>query len=184
MLIWETVCSAERVLSHDTSASASGSLDAVFDMPGHLLRRCHQIAVAIFFDECEALDITPPQFVTLAALARHGPLDKAALGGVAALDRTTVAVVVKNLMQRGLVELRSSTSDRRAKIVAITSAGERMLDAARDAVDTAQDRMLGPLTLREREQFIRLLGKFARENNALSRAPFKLRRSMQAAAPD
>ena len=162
---------------------STGSLETVFEMPGHLLRRCHQIAVAIFFDECDAFDLTPPQFVTLVALARHGPLDRATLGGVAALDRTTIAVVVKNLLQRGLVETQPSTSDRRAKIVAITRLGRRTIDQARAAVDLAQERMLAPLTVRERAQFIHLLGKFARENNALSRAPAKLRRSMQGSEP-
>ena len=41
----------------------------VFTLPGHLLRRCHQIAVAVFLDECRDHDLTPPQFATLAALA-------------------------------------------------------------------------------------------------------------------
>ena len=154
-------------------------LDALFEIPGHLLRRCHQIAVALFFDECEGLDLTPPQLVTLLALARYGPLDHATLGGVAALDRTTVAVVVRNLLHRGLVQTQPSTSDRRAKIVAITSAGQTVLDQAGDPVDTAQERTLAPLTSRERAQFIHLLQKIARENNTLSRAPLKVRRSIR-----
>src|SRR5580658_10623325 len=61
--------------------------------PGHLLRRCHQISVAIFLDECQAFDLTPLQYVALSALATLGPMDKATIGGVVALDRTTVAVV-------------------------------------------------------------------------------------------
>lgn len=29
------------------------------DMPGHLLRRCQQIAVAVFLEECRAFDLSP-----------------------------------------------------------------------------------------------------------------------------
>jgi MarR family transcriptional regulator, lower aerobic nicotinate degradation pathway regulator len=76
------------------------------ETPGHLLRRCHQISVAIFLDECQTFDLTPLQYVTLSALAAHGSMDKATISGAVALDRTTVAVVVKNLEERGLVTIR------------------------------------------------------------------------------
>ncbi len=65
--------------------------------PGHLLRRCHQISVAIFLDECQVFDLTPLQYVTLSALATHGPLDKATSGGVVALYANEITVVMKNL---------------------------------------------------------------------------------------
>ena len=39
------------------------------NMAGHLLRRCHQIAVAIFLDECAAYDLTPLQFVVRSSAA-------------------------------------------------------------------------------------------------------------------
>jgi hypothetical protein len=33
--------------------------EAFLKTPGHLLPRCHQIAVAIFLDQCQAFDLTP-----------------------------------------------------------------------------------------------------------------------------
>ena len=138
--------------------------------PGHLLRRCHQISVAIFLDECEAFDLTPLQYVALSALATLGPMDKATIGGVVALDRTTVAVVVKNLEERGLATTRPSEHDRRAKLVKITK-GLSLASSAQSAVAKAQERTVAPLTVKERDELLRLLRKLAQENNLLSRAP-------------
>jgi DNA-binding MarR family transcriptional regulator len=139
--------------------------------PGHLLRRCHQISVAVFLDECQAFDLTPLQYVTLCALATHGPMDKATIGGVVALDRTTVAVVVKKLEQRGLATTRPSEYDRRAKLVKITAKGLSLASSAEAQVAKAQERTVAPLTAKERDELLRLLRKVAQKNNLLSRAP-------------
>ena len=128
-------------------------------------------SVAIFLDECQAFDLTPLQYVALSALATLGPMDKATIGGVVALDRTTVAVVVKNLEQRGLATTRPSEYDRRAKLVKITAKGLSLASSAQAQVAKAQERTVAPLTAKERDELLRLLRKIAQENNLLSRAP-------------
>lgn len=153
-------------------------VEQLLEMPGNLLRRCHQIAVAVFLDECQAFDLTPPQYVTLTTLATHGALDKATIGGVAALDRTTVAVVIKNLQDRGFVATRASEHDRRSTLNEITPTGLDTLRAVQEAAARAQERMLAPLSTEERGEFIRLLGKMANENNLLSRAPHREHRAV------
>lgn len=162
-----------------TKKSEELGVDAIFEMPGHLLRRCHQIAVAIFIAECEQFDLTPLQYVALAALARNGPQDQATLGGITALDRTTVAVVIKNLEERGLASRHASKKDKRSKIVEITDAGRDLMLRAKASVEHAQDRTVAPLTSRERDQLIRLLTTIADKNNALSRAPKRVRQRAQ-----
>lgn len=159
-----------------TDAERDEPQAAVFSMPGHLLRRCHQIAVATFIADCEPFDLTPLQFGVLGALERPGPLDQASLGGLLALDRTTVAAVVRNLECRGLVRRRPSPTDGRAKIVEITDEGRGLLAASLEAALGAQKRIVAPLDAEEQAQLIHLLGKIARENNALSRAPKREKR--------
>ena len=154
--------------------------DAFLGTPGHLLRRCHQIAVAIFLDECQAFDVTPLQYVTLSALATHGPLDKATIGGRVALDRTTVAVVVKNLEERGFVTIRPSDQDRRAKLIKITTKGLDLLSSVQAGVASAQERTMAPLAPKERVELLRLLRKMAEDNNLLSRAPHRALRTADA----
>ena len=145
-------------------------------MPGYLLRRCHQIAVAIFLDECAAYDLTPLQFAVLDALASNGPQDQVTLGGAAALDRTTVSLVIRKLEQRRLLRRETSEHDQRAKIVTITAAGKYLLAETLAAVQNAQRRIVAPLDEAETGQLLRLLEKLADGNNALSRAPEKTRR--------
>ena len=145
-------------------------------MAGHLLRRCHQIAVAIFHDECEAFGLTPLQFAVLDCLAGNGPQDQVTLGGATALDRTTISLVIRKLEQRRLLRREKSTQDQRAKIVHITAAGRYLLAESLRAVESAQQRIVAPLDEAETEQLLALLEKLANGNNALSRAPEKTRR--------
>lgn len=143
-------------------------------MPGHLLRRCHQISVAIFLEECRAVDLTPLQYSALAALDRFGPMDQARLGGVTALDRTTILVVLGKLAERGLITRSQSEKDRRSRIAAISQAGRELLQRVLPNVLAVQERILAPLSARERSQIVTLLAKLADENNTLSRAPHRL----------
>ncbi len=141
----------------------------------HLLRRGHQIAVGLFLETCAPHDLTPLQYLLLCLLAHEGPQDQVTLGGAAALDRTTVAVVLRNLEQRGLVQRKVSPRDRRAKIVTLTRAGAKLEAAARPAAELARSRLVDPLTEAERADLVRLLGKLTEANNAFSRAPRRSR---------
>ena len=157
------------------SAESSGRyiLNDLRDAPGHLMRRCQQIAVSVFLDECRDWDLTPLQFAVLVALYRDGPEDQMRLGGALALDRTTIGVVVKKLEERGLVARSVSEKDRRSKPVSITADGLAHLLDVLPAAETAQDRMLAPLSAAARRQFVSLLQKMADGNNDESRAPLR-----------
>lgn len=145
-------------------------------MPGHLLRRCQQIGVAIFLEACSDFDLTPLQFAVLQTLVNDGDQDQVTLGGATAMDRTTIALLVRNLEQRGLLRRAKSKLDQRAKIVSITAAGKKLLKTALPAVEAAQQRILAPLSKDESDQLLQLLEKLAENNNALSRAPARPQR--------
>ena len=61
-----------------------GDPQVLYRMPGHLIRRCHQISVALFHGECEAFGITPQQYAVLRVLAAHEGIDQITLAGLAA----------------------------------------------------------------------------------------------------
>src|SRR5690554_3342011 len=113
--------------------------------PGNLLRRCHQISVAIFLRKCEIHQLTQLQYIILCALEEHGSIDQITLGGHTALDRNTVAVVVRKLEERGLVTRQRNPEDRRAMLVSLTDEGRRLRHAAEPAVDEVQAELLAPL---------------------------------------
>jgi len=146
------------------------------DLPGHLLRRCHQISVALFHDECAEYDITPLQYAVLSTLIENGARDQASISGLAALDRTTVAVVIQKLEDRNLVRREQSEKDKRSKIVNITERGRRLIAGVSEAVKNVQVRTVAPLEPEETVEFKRLLRKLTNANNLHSRAPMKVRK--------
>lgn len=147
----------------------------LYDLPGHLIRRMHQIAVSAFTAETSAagFDLTPVQFAALSVLRENPGVDQATLAGMIAYDRVTIGGVIARLEARGYLERVVSETDRRARALRLTDPGAAMLDAIQDAVLRAQDVMLQGLTRDERTSFLKLLRKTTDAGNELSRAPYR-----------
>ena len=145
-------------------------------MPGHLIRRLHQIGVSVFQDRMKAagIDLTPVQFAALAALRDHPGRDQATLAGLIAYDRATIGGVVDRLEAKGLVAREVSPHDRRARIVSLTPGGRALLATVTPLVAAAQADMLPGLTEAERQTFLDLAARAAAAGNHLSRAPLVL----------
>ena len=145
------------------------------DMPGHLARRFQQIAVAVFHAEVEeaGFDLTPVQYAALAAISTNPGIDQITLAGLIAYDRTTITGVVDRLAQKGLLERRASSRDRRARELQITEEGQKTLEAVSPAVETAQELLVRGLTGDEQQELMRLLRKAIAAGNELSRAPLR-----------
>jgi DNA-binding MarR family transcriptional regulator len=145
-------------------------------MPGHLIRRLHQIGVSVFRDRMKAadVDLTPVQFAALAALQDHDQSDQATLAGLIAYDRATIGGVVDRLESKGFVARKISPRDRRARIVTLTPEGRALLDTVRPLVAAAQADMLPGLSDAERASFLDLASRAAVAGNHLSRAPLIL----------
>lgn len=141
------------------------------EMPGHLIRRLQQIAVAAFLQESEAFGLTPVQFAALQAVAAQPRVDQRTLAGLVGLDTSTVAGVVDRLEARGLLQRQGSTEDRRVRLLVATDQGQRLLADVVPAMLRAQERILEPLCPAERAEFMRMLRGLVAGNNALSRAP-------------
>lgn len=140
-------------------------------LPGHRIRRLHQIAVAIFLQETEPHGLTPVQYAALQSVANEPGLDQRTLARSIGLDTSTVGGVVDRLEARGLLTRNASPSDRRVRLLTPTDAGHALLLAALASMLRAQQRMLAPLHEPERAEFLRLLDVLVKANNDLSRAP-------------
>ena len=141
------------------------------DLPGHHIRRLHQIAVAIFLQETEAHGLTPVQFAALQGIAAAPGVDQRTLARSIGLDTSTTGGVVDRLEARGLLERKVSPEDRRARLLGLTAEGQRLLAAATPDMLRAQQRMLEPLPPAQRAAFMAALRTLVKANNALSRAP-------------
>jgi len=154
-------------------AARSANPDDLYRLPGHLIRRCHQIAVALFLEETADYALTPQQYATLAVLANNDGVDQITLAGLAAFNRTTAGEVIGRMEAAGLVTRSDSAQDRRVKNIHITKAGRKLLADVDGAILRVQERLLVPLNASERRQFVEYLARIASENNELSRAPLR-----------
>lgn len=145
------------------------------DMPGHLIRRLQQVAVAVFHTEMEAIgfDMTPVQYAALSRVAANPGIDQVTLAGLIAYDRTTIAGVVDRLVQKGFLSREVSRKDKRARVLRMTEAGAAALKELTPAVLAAQDVMLSGLDDDEAREFMRLLRKATEALNDRSRAPLR-----------
>lgn len=148
-------------------------MTGIYRLPGHLIRRLHQISTSVFLDGVKSAgyDITAVQYAALVVLADHPGTDQASLAGLIAYDRVTIGGVLDRLEARGLVSRTVSPTDRRARVVEITTAGRALLAELKPVVLALQPEILPGLTAEERETFIRLALKAAQAGNTRSRAP-------------
>lgn len=127
--------------------------------PGHLVRRTHQLSVAIFMEETSGFDTTPVQFAILNALIDDPGEDQVTLAAKVAFDAATFGSVIGRLESRGWVRREPDAGDKRRKLLWVTPEGEQAAVQMKRAVARAQTRIVGPLTPAEREQLVALLGK-------------------------
>jgi DNA-binding MarR family transcriptional regulator len=148
-------------------------------MPGHLIRRLNQISTSIFQERMQALgtDLTPVQFAVLASLRDNPGVDQATLAGLIAYDRVTIGGVVDRMVGKALIERRVNDRDRRARQLALTPAGQALLDRILPAVSDLQGDILSGLDAAERAQFVALATKAATAGNDRSRAPLRERQA-------
>ena len=140
-------------------------------LPGHAIRRLHQIAVAVFLQETEAHGVTPVQYAALQTVRDTPGIDQRTLAGSIGLDTSTIAGVLDRLQARGLLERSAAPADRRVRLLALTKNGRALLDVLLPDMQRAQQRMLAPLPKAERAEFMRMLQVLVTSNNDLSRAP-------------
>jgi MarR family transcriptional regulator, lower aerobic nicotinate degradation pathway regulator len=146
----------------------------IYSRPGHLIRRLQQIAVAIFMAETAGFGITPVQYSALLAVRNHRGIDQTTLTEIIAYDRSTIGEVVKRLETKRLIRRAIGDKDRRTKLLYITPAGRRLLSRLKKIVDTAQDKIVGPLDDDTRATFMRIMRKLVDLNNDHSRVPLHL----------
>lgn len=157
-------------------------MSSLYTLPGHLIRRLQQIAVALFAARmAEAgLDLTPVQYAALTTIRDNPGIDQATLAGLIAYDRVTLGGVVERLEQKGLVHREVSVRDRRAREIRLTEAGDELLATALPWVEKVQADIVDALGQEERGTFLALLSKLTDAGNDRSRAPLRDSRTDQA----
>ncbi|GAA2814308.1 MarR family transcriptional regulator [Kitasatospora sp. CM 4170] len=104
------------------------------------------------------LGITPRAYSVLFH-AMEAERTQIQLAELADLDKTTMVVTVDELERAGLAERRPSATDRRARIVSVTEAGERAVERGTEIADRVHREVLESLPDAERAVFVSALSR-------------------------
>lgn len=108
---------------------------------GILLRRCQQVALAIFTEEAAELGFSPTQYSALTFIRIEPGIHQNVLGERIALDRSSVTKCVEILEGRGFIRREVDRKDKRARLMYITSEGEAVLEQVTAAATRARKRI-------------------------------------------
>jgi MarR family transcriptional regulator, transcriptional regulator for hemolysin len=101
----------------------------------------------------EDIGLSPRAHAVLSA-ALTGDWTQTELAQMTGLDKTTMVVTLDELERDGLAERRPSPSDRRARVIAVTKAGQRKVREAEEVSERVRKDVLATLPAREAEAFV------------------------------
>jgi len=143
-----------------TAARRQKVRESFSQLPGHLIRRVHQVSTAYFAEECGG-DLTAVQYAALVAIGAHPGIDATRLSEVIYFDRSTIGDVLDRMEGKDWIQRASTPTDRRIKLLELSPAGQSVLQQVEPGIRRIQERLLAPLTATEAKTLIRLLGKMA-----------------------
>lgn len=116
----------------------------------HLLHRAGQCADELFAAGTAAGDLTPRQYTVLAAAAGIDEPSQTDLVDRTGIDRSTIADIVRRLVERKLVERRRTRHDARMYAIRLTAAGKTALALSKPAADLADAKLTAMLSKDQR----------------------------------
>jgi DNA-binding MarR family transcriptional regulator len=152
----ETAEHAEAAASVNAGAPAPLSR-ATADMSFLLQHTAHVLTTQMSAALAE-IGMTPRAHCVLAH-ALQAERTQAQLAELSDLDKTTMVVTVDQLERAGLAERVPSATDRRARIIKVTPAGEKVVAEGQDIVDHVHEDVLGALPEHERTAFVSALNR-------------------------
>jgi len=120
-------------MTHRTSKSSLPNLPCTCAS----LRRATRAVTQLYDKHLRPTGLRVTQFTLLQVLHIAGPLTQGRLGEVLALDSTTLSRTLQPLADTAWIRRRAG-SDRREKLWELTAAGERKIEVAQPAWESAQ----------------------------------------------
>lgn len=151
--------------------SPKDSLQKLYERPGFMIRRMHQIAVSVFIEETGKLRVTNRQYGIMFVLSHQPGIDQISVANSLGLDRSTTSMVINKLVKDGLVSRSVDVDDRRRHSLQLTVSGRRLLAQLAPPAKRSRRRLLSVFTPRERKVFLRLIRKFIQAFNDSTRIP-------------
>jgi DNA-binding MarR family transcriptional regulator len=137
----------------------------VVEYAGQLFFRLWRVLHTRSAEALESLGLTTALFALLNVLGAHEGAIQQEIGAAMGIDPSTMVSLIDQLEDAGLAKRRPHPTDRRAREVAITPKGRRVLEQARRLATQVEADVLRGLSAAERRQLLTLLRR------ALSSAP-------------
>lgn len=154
-------------------AATSAANHTIWDRPGYLVRRLHQIHVAMFSARVADGQVTPVQFGLLSILISRPGIDQATLGAELGLDPANVAEILRRLEDRNLLTRVVDPQNRRRKLCLATPDGKKFVQRYQKDMQLSQQQLLSPLNPADRQVFMELLGRLVEGNNESGRTSLR-----------
>lgn len=91
----------------------------------HSVRMVNEAVASAILPVLMKANISQSQFLIIETLAHNGPLNQKELGNLIGKSEGNITLVVKNLLKAGFVRQEVSPSDKRQKIISLTSEGHQ-----------------------------------------------------------
>jgi DNA-binding MarR family transcriptional regulator len=145
-------------LCKDLGMAPSASADAAaVEFAGQMLFRLWRVSHTRTAEALESLGLTTALFALLNVLGTHEGAIQQELGAAMGIDPSTMVSLIDQLEAAGLAKRRPRPTDRRAREVAITPKGRRVLEQARQLAVRVEDDVWRGLSGAERRQVLALL---------------------------
>ncbi|MGW8369321.1 MAG: MarR family winged helix-turn-helix transcriptional regulator, partial [Gammaproteobacteria bacterium] len=123
----------------------------------HLLHRAGQCADDLFTSSINHTHLTPRQYTVLKCAAAVDGASQADLVDGTGIDRSTLADIVRRLVQRGFIERERTRRDARMYAVHVTESGRQLLAETEHSTTAAEQTLLNAVEPADREAFLRSL---------------------------
>lgn len=148
----------------------------------HLLHRASQFADALFERQARNASLTARQLVVLDAIAALDDPSQTDICKYCGIDRSTLADIVRRLVERGLLVRKRTKQDARMYAVRLSASGRHMVDAAVPGAIETNDTLLAALPVSQRSSFVSSLQKIVEAMGPISSARVASKSRARAAA--
>jgi DNA-binding MarR family transcriptional regulator len=144
----------------DSLRPAEGvSYDILSSLAGFWLRRLQIKVLKSYEKHIADLQLRPVEAAALILLLNNRDLTQNALAGALGTDQSTMVGISTRLEERGFIERRRQSNDRRYQILNLTKAGRKTTTTIKRRLRAHNENVLRNLSSPERASFFALLAK-------------------------
>lgn len=126
---------------------------------GYHLRRASAVLGNDFSRALDGTEIRQVLFAILSIVGANPGINQGAVGRALGIQRANMVSLINELVDRALVDRKTSPEDRRAFSLTLSAGGEAMFEDCVKRIHTHEDRLLSDLSADERRSLIDLLSR-------------------------